>query len=45
VCCGEGEIGYAGGCCAPGCDSTQPPGPQVSCGQVIYCAGSGGGPR
>jgi hypothetical protein len=45
VCCGEGEIGYNGGCCAPGCDPTQPPGPQVSCGQVIYCAGSGGGPR
>jgi hypothetical protein len=46
VCCGEGEIAYNGGCCAPSCDPTQPAGTQVSCGEVIYCsAGSSGPPR
>jgi hypothetical protein len=45
ICCSEGLIAYNGSCCAPSCDPAQPAGTQVSCGQVIYCPGSGGGPR
>jgi hypothetical protein len=37
LCCPIGEVNYQGGCCQPQCDSTQPPGPQVSCGQIILC--------
>ncbi len=46
LCCLPGEVSYNGSCCLPGCDLDQPPGPQVSCGQVIVCNGSsssGGG--
>ncbi|HEY4012997.1 MAG TPA: hypothetical protein VGM06_06650 [Polyangiaceae bacterium] len=42
LCCGAGEVAYNGSCCAPECDPSQPPGSQVSCGQVIFCSGSGG---
>jgi hypothetical protein len=45
LCCGEGEVAYNGSCCAPACDPSQPPGTQVSCGQVIFCTGSGGNPQ
>jgi hypothetical protein len=39
ICCGANQVNYNGGCCQPACDSTQPPGPQMSCGQVLYCSG------
>jgi hypothetical protein len=37
LCCNPGDVVYEGSCCAPQCDTSQPPGPQVSCGVVIYC--------
>jgi hypothetical protein len=37
LCCPIGEVNFQGTCCQPQCDSTQPPGPQESCGQVILC--------
>jgi hypothetical protein len=40
LCCQPGDVDYQGSCCKPQCDPSQPPGTQVSCGQVIYC-GSG----
>ena len=46
ICCAPGEVAYSGSCCLPSCDPTQPPGPQMSCGQVIVCApGMKGPPR
>jgi hypothetical protein len=39
VCCPNGEVNYQGSCCKPTCDPNQPPGPQNSCGEVIYCGG------
>ncbi len=45
LCCAAGEVAYNGSCCEPACDPSQPPGSQVSCGQVIYCMGSGGSPQ
>jgi hypothetical protein len=43
LCCRAGEVAYNGSCCAPACDPSQPPGSQVSCGQVLFCSGGGGG--
>jgi hypothetical protein len=37
LCCPTGQVNYQGSCCQPQCDSTQPPGPQESCGQIILC--------
>jgi hypothetical protein len=37
LCCPIGQVNFQGTCCQPQCDSTQPAGPQVSCGQIIVC--------
>ena len=37
LCCNPGDVVYEGSCCAPQCDPNLPPGPQSSCGIVIYC--------
>ncbi len=39
LCCGANQVNYNGGCCQPACDPSQPAGPQMSCGQVLYCTG------
>jgi hypothetical protein len=38
LCCPTGQVNYQGSCCQPQCDATQPPGPQLSCGQIILCS-------
>ncbi len=38
ICCPTGQVNYQGTCCQPQCDSSQPPGPQVSCGQIVLCS-------
>jgi hypothetical protein len=38
LCCPTGQVNYQGSCCQPQCDPSQPPGPQVSCGQIILCS-------
>ncbi len=40
ICCPPGQVDYMGTCCQPLCNMALPPGPQVSCGVTIYCAGS-----
>lgn len=46
LCCAAGEVAYAGSCCLPSCDPSEPPGVQESCGEVILCApGQKGPPR
>jgi hypothetical protein len=42
ICCGAGQVNYQGTCCQPMCDTTQPSGPQNTCGVTIYCSGGGG---
>jgi hypothetical protein len=39
LCCGPNMVEYAGSCCLPECDTSQPAGVQVSCGQNLYCRG------
>lgn len=39
LCCPPGEVNYQQTCCKPACDNNLPPGPQNSCGEVIYCGG------
>jgi hypothetical protein len=38
ICCPIGQVNYQGTCCQPQCDPKGPPGPQVSCGQIILCS-------
>jgi hypothetical protein len=40
ICCPKGDVNYQGSCCQPKCDTSQPPGPQNSCGITIYCNGT-----
>ncbi len=40
ICCVPGDVDYQGSCCKPQCDPSLPPGPQMICGQVVFC-GSG----
>jgi hypothetical protein len=39
LCCGAGMVDYNGSCCLPQCNTNQPAGVQVSCGQNLYCSG------
>lgn len=41
LCCPAGDVVYQGTCCLPQCDNSLPAGPQMSCGEVLYCNGSG----
>jgi hypothetical protein len=39
LCCASGMVNYNGSCCLPQCDTSQPAGVQISCGQSLYCGG------
>jgi hypothetical protein len=40
ICCPAGQVNYQGTCCLPKCDTSLPPGPQITCGLTIYCNGT-----